>query len=72
MLHMPSKRCAFRHNDAARLIRATKAAGCAVKGVTLKDGVVTVLVEEEAASSRAEQLTDTDRELAEFEARHET
>ena len=34
---MPSGRTSFKHNDAARLIRATKAAGCAVKGVTLKE-----------------------------------
>jgi hypothetical protein len=57
MLHMPSKRCAFRHNDAARLIRATKAAlpGCKVKGVRHEgNGVVTVLVEEAVADPRAE------------------
>jgi hypothetical protein len=38
-------RHAFKHNDAARLIRATAAAGFKVTGVTLKDGAVTVLVE---------------------------
>jgi hypothetical protein len=61
MVPMPSKRCAFKHNDAARLIRATKAGlpGCKVKGLTLKlpDGtVVTVQVEEGAtgADQRAE------------------
>ena len=54
MLPMPSKRCAFRHNDAARLIRATKAAGLAVKGVTLKDGAVTVVVEDGPGAKRDE------------------
>jgi hypothetical protein len=52
---MPSKRCAFKHNDAARLIRATKAGlpGCKVKGVThnLRDNTVTVLVEDGAAGA---------------------
>jgi hypothetical protein len=66
---MPSGRTSFKHNDAARLIRATKAAGCAVKGVTLKDGVVTVLVEEGAAGA---ERAATDREFEEFVARHET
>jgi hypothetical protein len=57
MVYMPSKRCAFRHNDVTRLIRATKAElpGCKVKGVTHDgNGGVTVLVEEGAAPSRAE------------------
>jgi hypothetical protein len=55
---MPSKRCAFKHNDAARLIRATKAGlpGCKVKGLTLKlpDGTVVTVQVEEGASERDE------------------
>ena len=55
---MPSGRTSFKHNDAARLIRATKAAGCAVKGVTLKNGVVTVLVEEGATGAERAEPND--------------
>ena len=38
-------RHSFKLNDTARLIRATRAAGLKVKGVTLKDGAVTILVD---------------------------
>jgi hypothetical protein len=62
---MSTGRYSFKGTDAARLIRATRAAGLAVKRVTLENGVVTLQVDE------SEQLTDTDRELAEFEARRE-
>jgi hypothetical protein len=46
---MPTGRHSFKHNDAARLIRAAMAAGLAVKGVRLKDGAVTVLIEDDPA-----------------------
>jgi hypothetical protein len=62
---MSSGRHSFKLNDATRLIKAATAAGCKVKGVTLKDGAVTLRVDDDA-----EQLADTERELAEFEARH--
>jgi hypothetical protein len=42
---MSTGRHSFKHNDAARLIRATAAAGMKVKGVTLEHGKVTVLVD---------------------------
>ena len=41
---MSTGRHSFKHNDAARLIRAVEAAGKKITGVTLKDGAVTVLV----------------------------
>jgi hypothetical protein len=42
---MSTGRHSFKHNDAARLIRATEAAGLKVKGVTLDGGKVTVLID---------------------------
>jgi hypothetical protein len=42
---MSTGRHSFKHNDAARLIRAIEAAGKTVTGVVLKDGVVTVQVD---------------------------
>ena len=42
---MSTGRHSFKHNDAARLIRATAAAGMKVKGVTLDGSKVTVLVD---------------------------
>jgi hypothetical protein len=50
----------FRHNDAARLIRATEAAGKKVKGVTLKDGVVRIEVDD-AAAGEATKANPLDR-----------
>jgi hypothetical protein len=44
-------RHSFKHNDAARLIRATEAAGLKVKGVTLDGGKVTVQVVDGSAST---------------------
>jgi hypothetical protein len=38
-------RHSFKLNDTARLIRATRAAGLKVKGVTLKGDTVTILVD---------------------------
>jgi hypothetical protein len=55
-------RHSFKHNDAARLIRAVEAAGKKVKGVTLSGKTVTVLVDDEirggAANPWDEVLTD--------------
>jgi hypothetical protein len=48
---MSTGRHAFRHNDAARLLRATAAAGLKVTGVTLDAGKVTVLVEDAAQTA---------------------
>jgi hypothetical protein len=48
----------FKHTDAARLIRATKAAGLKVKGVTLKDGIVRLEVDGEAAATGAKNPLD--------------
>ena len=43
---MPTGRHSFKHNDMARAIRATKAAGLTVKSVTLDKGKITLLVDE--------------------------
>jgi hypothetical protein len=48
---MSTGRHAFKHNDAARIIRATEAAGLKVKGVTLDGNRVTVLVDDGSAST---------------------
>jgi hypothetical protein len=48
---MSTGRHSFKHNDAARLIRATESAGLKVKGVTLDGGKVTVLVGDGNAST---------------------
>jgi hypothetical protein len=63
---MSTGRHSFKHNDAARLIRATEAAGLKVKGVTLDGSKLTVLVDEPTtgmaldaetvASKRIEQM----------------
>lgn len=50
---MSTGRHSFKHNDVARLIRAVEAAGKTVTSVTLKDGVVTALVDEPAGSNAA-------------------
>ena len=42
---MSTGRHSFKHNDAARLIRAVEAAGKKITSVTLEDGKVTVLVD---------------------------
>jgi hypothetical protein len=50
---MSTGRHSFKHNDAARMIRATVAAGLKVTGITLNGGVVTVVVNEPASSNAA-------------------
>jgi hypothetical protein len=45
-------RHSFKHNDAARLIRATEA-GLKVKGVTLDGGKITVLIDDGYLSANA-------------------
>jgi hypothetical protein len=60
---MPTGRHSFKHNDAARLIRATKAAGLTVKGVTLDKGKVTLLVDEAAPADEAAKPNPLDRVL---------
>jgi hypothetical protein len=47
---MSAGRHSFRHNDAARLIRAAEAAGKKVKGISLEGKRVTVIVDDAAAS----------------------
>jgi hypothetical protein len=47
---MSTGRHSFKHNDAARLIRATAAAGLKVKGVTLNGRAITVLVDDATAT----------------------
>jgi hypothetical protein len=42
---------AFRHTDAARLIRAARAAGLKITGVTLEGATVTLLTDEAAPAS---------------------
>ena len=53
----------FKHTDAARLIRATEAAGLKVKGVTLKDGTVRVEVDGETAAGAGAKANPLDRVL---------
>ena len=60
---MTAKRHSFKHNDAARLIRATKAAGCNIKGVTLRDGTVRVEVDDNASTAPAADTNPLDRVL---------
>jgi hypothetical protein len=50
-LAMSTGRHSFKHNDAARLIRASEAAGLKVKAVTLDGNRVTVLVDDGNAST---------------------
>jgi len=47
---MSTGRHSFKHNDAARLIRAIEAAGKTIKSVTLNEGKVTVTVGQQQAS----------------------
>jgi hypothetical protein len=49
-LAMSTGRHSFKHNDAARLIRAVEAAGKKITGVTLRNGEVTVLVDSDSSS----------------------
>jgi hypothetical protein len=52
---MSTGRHSFKHNDAARLIRATTAAGLKVKAVTMRDGKPYVeIVDEATAKANAE------------------
>jgi hypothetical protein len=52
---MSTGRHAFKHNDAARLIRAAKAAGLKVASVELVGDKVRVLVGEAPPESKSEQ-----------------
>jgi hypothetical protein len=54
---MSAGRHSFKHNDAARLIRATTAAGLKVKSVTLEKGKVRL--ETDDAGANREPETDT-------------
>ena len=53
---MSTGRHAFKLNNATRLIKAVKAAGCAVRGVTMDGDVLTVLTDdaEHTVSERSE------------------
>jgi hypothetical protein len=57
-------RHSFKHNDAARLIRATRAAGLTVKGVTLDKGKVTLLVDEAPPADEAAKPNPWDEDHA--------
>ena len=61
-LAMSTGRHSFKHNDAARLIRAVEAAGKTVTGVTLRNGEVTVLVDgaQPAAGDSRNEWDDDD------------
>jgi hypothetical protein len=48
---MSTGRHSFRHNDLARALRATKAAGLKVKGVTLRDGKPYVEIDDAPAAT---------------------
>ena len=62
---MATGRHSFKHNDMARAIRATKAAGLTVKSVTLDKGKITLLVDETAptAGDDASEPNPLDRVL---------
>jgi hypothetical protein len=47
---MSTGRHSFRHTEAARLIRATEAAGLKVAGVTIKDGKPYCVIERDVAA----------------------
>jgi hypothetical protein len=49
-ISMSTGKHTFKHTEAARLIRATRAAGVKVTHVTLKDGVVRIEVDDGAAA----------------------
>jgi hypothetical protein len=51
---MATGRHSFKHNDMARAIRATKAAGLTVKSVTLDNGKITLLVGDEPPPAAGE------------------
>jgi len=53
----------FKQTDAARLIRATKAAGLKVKGVTLTDGTVRLEVDGDMAAAAEAKANPLDRVL---------
>jgi hypothetical protein len=64
----------FKESEAARLVRAVKAAGLAVRAVEvdLKSGKITVRTGDAAAAGDMPMSLndDLDRELAEFESRN--
>lgn len=65
---MSTGRHTFRHTEAARLIRATTAAGLKIKGVTLDEGKVTVLVDDDAPADDS-KINPLDRVLENAEKR---
>lgn len=55
---MPSAKVSFKHTEAARLMRAAKAAGFRVTNITLDAGKVTLAVDDTDAASDPEQLNN--------------
>jgi hypothetical protein len=53
---MSAGRHSFKHNDAARLIRAAEAAGKKVKGMSLEGKRVTVLFDDATASRPSQTI----------------
>jgi hypothetical protein len=57
---MATGRHSFKHNDMARAIRATRAAGLTVKSVTLNKGAITLLVSDAPPAGDASAPNDWD------------
>jgi hypothetical protein len=55
---MATGRHSFKHNDMARAIRATKAAGLTIRSVTLNGGAITLLVDAPAAAAGGSKPND--------------
>lgn len=63
-----ARRPSFKQRDATRLARAAMAAGLVVHRMETKDGKVIIVTGGETSTKPIDEL---DRELSEFEARHD-
>jgi hypothetical protein len=61
---MSAAKHAFKHSEAARLIRAAKAAGCKVKGITFTDGVVRLEIDDSPGTGDGEKPNPWDEDRA--------
>jgi hypothetical protein len=60
---MSAGRHSFKRNDAARLIRVAEAAGLKITGLTLRDGTVTVLVDQPPEPAESNNVNPWDEVL---------